>query len=103
MGRKQHTDIPLKVKMLVGNRDDWNCVICGAPGDPVAHVVNRSQGGLGIEQNIVTMCYRCHVRMDNGIGGRELRDTCEWYLRTKYPGWTRQRVTYDKWEALKHE
>ena len=36
---------------------DGRCVICGAnDGQPVAHIVARSHGGLGIPENIVTLC-----------------------------------------------
>ena len=31
---------------------------------PNAHVISRANGGLGIEQNIVTACLDCHNRMD---------------------------------------
>ena len=49
------TSIPPEVKKAVYIRDNGFCVLCGSPyGDPVAHVVRRSQGGKGIERNIVT-------------------------------------------------
>lgn len=101
LGRKKHTDIPMTVKYKVGDRDHWECIICGAPGGPVCHVVNRSQGGRGIEQNIVTLCHRCHEKMDNGAGGKVYRQICERYLKQIYPGWTRDSVIYDKWEGMK--
>lgn len=41
------------------------CIFCGRPGDPVAHVISRAHGGLGVERNIVTACTQCHERMDN--------------------------------------
>ena len=40
------TSIPPEVKKAVYIRDNGFCVLCGSPyGDPVAHVVRRSQGG----------------------------------------------------------
>ena len=42
------TMIPVAVKRAVFARDNGHCIICGAPGDPVCHVVRRSQGGRGI-------------------------------------------------------
>ena len=42
------TSIPPEVKKAVYIRDNGFCVLCGSPyGDPVAHVVRRSQGGKG--------------------------------------------------------
>lgn len=50
------TSIPKSVKEAVYERDDGRCILCGRNnGDPVAHVIRRSQGGRGIEQNIVTL------------------------------------------------
>ena len=77
-------------------RDNFRCIICRMPGDPVAHVVNRSQGGLGIEENIVTLCKRCHEEMDNGKNGKTLRAIAEAYVRELYPGWDREKVIYKK-------
>lgn len=52
------TSIPVKVKAAVAERDCTNgpatCILCGAPGGPHCHVVRRSQGGMGVEENIVT-------------------------------------------------
>ena len=51
------TSIPKSVKEAVYERDGGRCILCGRNnGEPVAHVIRRSQGGKGIEQNIVTLC-----------------------------------------------
>lgn len=60
------------------SRDGDTCIFCasgrwplakkdfGAHIRDIAHVVNRSQGGLGVEQNGVTACRSHHQLLDNG-------------------------------------
>ncbi len=98
--RTKRTAISPEVKKIVAKRDDGRCIVCGSRGDPIAHVVNRSQGGMGVEENIVTLCSSCHREMDNGMNGPMLRAICEAYLREKYIGWSREKVIYDKWKGV---
>lgn len=93
------TAIPQSVKVVVWARDNHQCVICGSSaGAPVAHVVRRSQGGRGIEQNIATLCPRCHRLFDEG----PLRDRERIYVRLVahmkafYPDWNREDMIYRK-------
>ena len=59
--RAKACDISKKVKDRVWERDGGRCIICGSPyAMPNSHYIRRSQGGLGIEENIVTMCLCCH-------------------------------------------
>ena len=59
--RSKACDISMEVKKKVWERDEHKCVICHNPyAKPNAHYIARSQGGLGIEENIVTLCLRCH-------------------------------------------
>ena len=64
--RSKATDISDKVKKTVYERDNELCVVCGRRGLPEAHYIPRSAGGLGIEENVVTLCRDCHERMDHG-------------------------------------
>ena len=57
--------ISKEVKETVYKRDRGRCILCGAVGLPEAHYIPRSKGGLGIEQNIVTLCRPCHDKLDN--------------------------------------
>lgn len=100
------TAIPAKVKEAVHRRDKGRCVLCGVPGDPVAHVIRRSHGGMGSERNIVTLCPDCHRAYDEGTGldrfGRgttreSIGDYLTAYLKRFYPNWTPESVTYKKW------
>ena len=66
--RSRATDIPKKVKDKVWERDHERCIYCGSRyAMPNAHaLLSRAQGGLGIEQNIVTLCLTCHSVYDKG-------------------------------------
>ena len=94
--------ISQKVKQKVYERDEGLCVICGRPGLPEAHYIPRSQGGLGIEENIVTLCRSCHNDYDQGgrvareVLGRKIRD----YLRKHYDNWCEYELKYDKWRDI---
>ena len=109
MGRKtargKALDIPQTVKREVWRRDEGRCVVChnrvGAL--PNAHFIPRSRGGLGIPENIVTLCgaftpLRCHDRFDNGTAEEQawIGAKIEEYLVSKYPGWNREMLTYRK-------
>lgn len=99
--RTKLTDIPPKVKQAVYIRDKGLCIICGKQGIPNAHYIRRSQGGLGIEQNIVTLCQKCHHDYDNGqyrqMYGEIIRD----YLQSIYKDWNADDLIYDKWKDFK--
>lgn len=101
--RSKATDISPKVKQAVWERDHGRCVVCGCTRNvmPNAHFLSRSQGGLGIEENIVTLCTgltnnNCHYRYDNGdrTEREELKAKIEDYLRSKYPSWNIEKITY---------
>ena len=98
--------IPRQVKDQVSRRDSvqcWPCcILCGrtAPiSNPLAfscaHYISRAQGGLGIEENILTLCPTCHREYD-GERRQELRPILERYLREHYPGWDENKLYYSK-------
>lgn len=103
--RAKATEIPWAVKMAVWERDNGCCVVCGNNYNvmPNAHYIPRSRGGLGIEQNIVTLCTeltenKCHRKFDFGtqiereyIGGK-----IKEYLKSKYPDWNEADLYYKK-------
>lgn len=105
--RAKATDIPQKVKKAVFLRDEGKCVICGNDKNvmPNAHYISRQNGGLGIEQNIVTLCTeftenKCHRKYD--FGTKEEREYCKNkiknYLKSKYPDWKEKDLIYKKYE-----
>ena len=72
--RTKALEIPKEVKEAVAERDMYCCIWCGKPApttNPLAfsnaHYIPRSQGGLGIEENILTLDWECHLRYDQSI------------------------------------
>lgn len=97
--RAKATDIPKKVKERVYERDKGRCILCGSnQGIPDAHYLRRSQGGLGIEQNIVTLCIKCHDEYDNGPKRAEYAQRIHDYLQLVYGDcWNEKDLIYSKW------
>ncbi len=64
----------------------------------IMHIVNRSQGGLGIEQNGVTGCRYHHQLMDNGAKGlrHEMLAYIGKYMSQIYAGWNPEELVYKK-------
>lgn len=97
MKLKEVTGISEQVRKRVYARDsfdDWPCCIrCGSPYHiEIHHFVERSRGGMGIEENLVCLCAYCHSKLHNG--DRSVRDFCEEYLKAEYPGWEESKVIY---------
>lgn len=93
------TAIPKAVKIAVYCRDGFRCVLCGSnQGEPNAHIVPRSHGGKGIEQNVVTLCHKCHRRYDQTTERRALRAQLEQYIKQFYPDWDEKDMIYRKYE-----
>lgn len=67
----------------------------------IMHVVPRSHGGLGIEQNGVMGCKYHHMMMDNGSDGHreEMLEICREYLKRCYPDYDFNQATYTKYPA----
>ncbi|MBE7092737.1 MAG: HNH endonuclease [Clostridiales bacterium] len=97
--RSRATDIPKKVKEKVYERDNGCCILCGRPGNPWCHFISRQKGGLGIEQNIVTLCNDCHREYDESSGTmhQTIRFTIKEYLLGHYPNLSEKDLVYKKW------
>lgn len=101
MSMKKATDISQKVRDAVWERDGGRCIICESPNAaPNAHIVRRSQGGMGIPENIVTLCAECHREFDEGTGEKHkwIVRLIDEYINMQYSGWSRAKVVYDKWK-----
>ena len=54
-------------------------------------------GGLGIEQNVVTLCMKCHNDYDNGNYRKELGNYIAKYLKMVYGAtWDESKLVYNK-------
>lgn len=57
--------------MRILRRDCYVCQECGKRGAThVDHVVPRCEGGTDAEDNLVTLCDRCHARKSGREGAR---------------------------------
>ena len=97
--------IHCEVKAKVAERDScdgWPCCRwCGKPAPTnkpldysCAHYIARAQGGLGIEENILTLCPACHSRFDNSASRAEMRPILRRYLREHYEEWSEEKLIY---------
>ena len=103
MKRKTATDIAAPVREKVKRRDNHRCVYCNTPYSlQLAHVfVNRSHGGLGVEENLVTLCIEHHMTLDNGRKEKSepIRNVVEEYLKMHYPQVDLKNLKYRKGES----
>lgn len=89
--------IPQEVKTRVWERDGGRCVYCGSRNaSPNAHYIARSQSGLGIEENVLTLCAACHHKYDQSPARKEMRAFFAGYLRKIYPGWDESKLIYKR-------
>ena len=106
MDRTEALSIPRLVKQRVARRDSvdgWPCcILCGKPAPTrnvlmfsCAHYISRAQGGLGVEKNILTLCWECHQKYD-GPERNTLRPILRRYLREHYDNWNEEYLTYKK-------
>lgn len=94
--RTKACEITPKVREAVEERDGHCCIFCGRPGRGEAHIVRRSQGGLGIEQNIVTACRWCHHQFDEGKDRGLYMYRAINYMKEHYPDWNISDLVYHK-------
>lgn len=96
--RARACDIKLKTKNVVWERDGECCIICGSPqAMPNAHYIPRSRGGLGIEENVVTLCQQCHHDFDNGDKQEEYKVVIGDYLKNQYEDWEESKLYFTKY------
>lgn len=99
--RTRALEIPKQVKEKVYERDNQHCVLCGKYvylDNACCHFIARSQGGLGIEENILTLCSSCHTLFDNSEHRQKLKEYFRDYLKSKYRNWNEKELYYKKYE-----
>ena len=94
--RTKACSIKAAVKKRVEERDGGCCIFCGVKGRGEAHVIPRSAGGLGVEQNLITACRPCHDALDNSLSRPVMLEIAKQYLKAFYPEWTPDAVIYKK-------
>ena len=95
--RTKACEIKPKVREAVEERDNHCCVFCGSPNARgEAHIVRRSQGGLGREQNLLTVCRYCHRQFDEGHDRELYMNRAVNYMKEHYPDWNIGDLVYKK-------
>lgn len=106
MKRVDALAISQAVKAAVAERDSIDgrpcCIWCGRPAPaPLAysnaHFISRAQGGLGVEENILTLCPDCHRIYDQTAARESMRPILRRYLRERYPEWDENKLTFEKY------
>ena len=103
--RTKATNIPRSVKEKVYERDEGKCLICGRVvyvDNACCHYISRARLGLGIEENILTLCNDCHRDFD-GAGRKKYEPYIRSYLKSKYPGWNEMKLIYSKWSCFEEK
>jgi hypothetical protein len=107
--RTKALGITIRVKEEVAERDSFDgypcCILCGTPAPTYnrlafscAHFISRAQGGLGVEQNILSLCPACHYRYDQTTDRAMLKPFFGRYLKSHYPDWDEETLYYKKGE-----
>lgn len=94
--RTKATAISPETRKRVEERDNHCCIFCGRLGRGEGHFIKRSQGGLGIEENLITVCRECHHQMDDGFSRGLYLIKAEGYLKRHYPEWNKEALVYKK-------
>ena len=93
------TEISMKVKKIVWERDNHRCIYCHKYVDVYyanSHFIKRGQLGKGIEENVVTACQNCHYLYDFGTNSEEMINYTKEYLKSKYSDWNEEKLVYKK-------
>lgn len=103
-------------RKYIYKRDGYRCVVCDSTdGLQIHHFIPRGIGGQTHEENLVTLCWRCHgfAHEVNVYGYKDedtfmtyfamLHDAMATYLSELYPDWPKH--AYDPWddEELKQD
>ncbi len=96
---RKATEITPEVRAKVYARDSYDgcpcCIVCGKPYPQVHHFIERSRGGLGVEQNLVCLCVNCHARLHNN-DYVNMTDFVRNYLKNRYKDWDEKKLIKEK-------
>lgn len=91
--RTQALQITPQVRKIVWERDKW-CILCGKVGTDTAHYISKGSGGLGIEQNLVLLCRKCHMDYDQSGKRLIIKEIIKSYLKIQYSNWDESKLKY---------
>lgn len=97
----KETEISKKVKMTVWERDNHRCIFCQKEVSweyANSHYIKRSQLGMGIPENIMTNCERCHNLFEESIYREKMKEFARNYLMSKYDYWNEDILIYKKYQ-----
>lgn len=106
--RAKACEFSTDVKTAIMQRDKYQCLFCRLQKfgksecdwiQDIMHYVNKSAGGLGIEQNGVLGCRYHHQLLDNGNKGyrQEMLQYMREYLQSQYRDWREEDLYYRKY------
>ncbi|MDD3369221.1 MAG: hypothetical protein PHP50_10105 [Lachnospiraceae bacterium] len=112
-----HLQFNEATRLRVYKRDGAECLFCRLQyhmhcTDPmqleikdIMHYINKSAGGLGVEQNGVLGCRYHHGLLDNGNRGlrSEMLEIMRNYLKEQYSGWDEEDLYYSKWKGFLYQ
>lgn len=101
-----------KVQKRIYYRDEGVCIFCSREyhmhcKSPMLyniydymHYINKSKGGLGIEENGVLGCRYHHMLLDNGhLGLRpEMLEIMKKHLQSNYKDWNEEKLIFKKYD-----
>lgn len=100
--RAKAVEFSAKTRKIIKERDGYQCICCGSSSMlSIAHMIPRSKGGLGIEQNGALLCAECHFIADQGrdYGERyRINQALRNHLQELYPDFKDQDRVYRKYE-----
>lgn len=69
-------DIPESIRKLVVERDNSCCRLCGQHQDHphLHHIVYRSQLGRHTVDNLISLCFKCHMDRAHGAHAHKWRE-----------------------------
>lgn len=100
MKLKSKTQIRPEVRQKVLDRDSFDgcpcCIVCGKAllyGAELHHYIERSRGGMGIEENLITLCTECHRKVHDNS---KYQDYIREYLKNQYKDWSEEILIWSK-------
>ena len=96
----KETEISKNVKMTVWKRDNHRCIFCQKEVSweyANSQYIKRSKLGMGIPENLMTNCERCHNLFEESIYREKMKEFAKNYLMSKYDYWNEEMLVYKKY------